>query len=140
MTKPPVDPGGSAIVETLRLTNIADRPETGEGMPRDGSGSYLIRTMGRKLIARQASGNHHRAFCRWADRHSGPGTSRECPTNNGMQADIQHIKQQQHLANTDFRIMELGGSMSKIDRIRRLRSAQPFAMSISISMFDLLLA
>jgi hypothetical protein len=57
-----------------------------------------------------------------------------------MQADIQHIKQQQHLTNTDFRIMELGGSMSKIDRIRRLRSAQPFAMSISISMFDLLLA
>jgi hypothetical protein len=42
MTKPPVDAEGSAIVETLRLTNIADRRETGK--PRDGSGSYLIRT------------------------------------------------------------------------------------------------
>jgi hypothetical protein len=54
MTKPPVDAEGSAIVETLRLTNIADRPETGEGMPRDESGSYLIRALGRKLIARQS--------------------------------------------------------------------------------------
>jgi hypothetical protein len=42
MTKPPVDAEGSALVETLRLTNIADRRETGK--PRDGSGSYLIRT------------------------------------------------------------------------------------------------
>ena len=38
----------------------------------------------------------------------------------GLQADIEHIKREQHLANIDFRIVELGGSMSKVDRIRRL--------------------
>jgi MarR family transcriptional regulator, temperature-dependent positive regulator of motility len=61
---PRVLPEGSAIVETLRLTNIADRPETGEGMPRDESGSYLIRAMRWELIARQASGNHCRTLLR----------------------------------------------------------------------------
>jgi phage terminase large subunit-like protein len=38
----------------------------------------------------------------------------------GLQADVEHIKREMHLANVDFRIVELGGSMSKIDRIRRL--------------------
>jgi phage terminase large subunit-like protein len=38
----------------------------------------------------------------------------------GLQADVEHIKREQHLSNVDFRIVELGGSMSKVDRIRRL--------------------
>jgi hypothetical protein len=38
----------------------------------------------------------------------------------GMQADIAHIQDAQHRANVDFRIVPLGGKMSKIDRIRRL--------------------
>jgi phage terminase large subunit-like protein len=38
----------------------------------------------------------------------------------GLQADIQHVQDAQHRANVDFRIVPLGGSMSKIDRIRRL--------------------
>jgi hypothetical protein len=37
-----------------------------------------------------------------------------------LQSDVQHIESEQHRTNTDFRIVELGGSMSKIDRIRRL--------------------
>jgi predicted phage terminase large subunit-like protein len=38
----------------------------------------------------------------------------------GLQADIEHIKREQHRENVDFRIVELGGTMSKVDRIRRL--------------------
>jgi len=38
----------------------------------------------------------------------------------GMQADIEHIKYVQEQENYRFRIIELGGSMPKPDRIRRL--------------------
>lgn len=38
----------------------------------------------------------------------------------GMQADIEHIKAEQERANYRFSITELGGSMPKVDRIKRL--------------------
>ena len=38
----------------------------------------------------------------------------------GLQADVEHIKREQYLNNTTFRIIEVGGSMSKSDRIKRL--------------------
>lgn len=38
----------------------------------------------------------------------------------GMQADIQYIKERQERQNYRFQIIELGGNMPKIDRIKRL--------------------
>jgi predicted phage terminase large subunit-like protein len=38
----------------------------------------------------------------------------------GMQADIEHLRDRQRRENYRFEIVELGGSMPKIDRIRRL--------------------
>jgi hypothetical protein len=38
----------------------------------------------------------------------------------GMQADIHHIREEQSRNNYRFGIIELGGSMPKIDRIKRL--------------------
>jgi phage terminase large subunit-like protein len=38
----------------------------------------------------------------------------------GAQGDFQHIKGEQHARNVDFRMVELGGTLSKADRIRKL--------------------
>lgn len=38
----------------------------------------------------------------------------------GMQADIAHIKDKMRLDNYNFRIIELGGNLAKVDRIRSL--------------------
>lgn len=38
----------------------------------------------------------------------------------GMQADIAHIKYVQRQSNYNFKIVELGGNLSKVDRIRKL--------------------
>jgi phage terminase large subunit-like protein len=38
----------------------------------------------------------------------------------GMQADIEHIKGEQERLNYSFEIVELGGAMPKVDRIKRL--------------------
>lgn len=38
----------------------------------------------------------------------------------GMQADIQHIKDKQNRENYRFEVIELGGTMPKVDRIRKL--------------------
>lgn len=38
----------------------------------------------------------------------------------GMQADISHIKYLQKKTNYNFKIIELGGNLSKVDRIRKL--------------------
>jgi phage terminase large subunit-like protein len=38
----------------------------------------------------------------------------------GMQADIEYIKERQHQENYHFNIVELGGNVAKIDRIKRL--------------------
>jgi len=38
----------------------------------------------------------------------------------GLMGDTEHIRREQNLTNFDFRVIELGGSTPKVDRIRRL--------------------